>query len=141
MSLGIASERRHLLKPRRLMITASSSFSTYSFSPTMPMSATPVATDWGISSSRRNKTSTGKLVDCTSRVRLEELNLMSDSSRRAIVSSKRRPLACTAILNIILSFSNLYYLWEQKRLTLPASLTISFLDKIIHAHRVIRQEN
>jgi hypothetical protein len=26
---------------------------------------------------------------------------MSDSSRRAIVSSKRRPLACTAILNII----------------------------------------
>ena len=101
-SFGIASDKRHLLNPKRLMISASSSFSINSFSPTTPKSATPVATVCGISSSRRNNTSIGKLEDCTNKVRLVVLNLISDSSKSAIVSSKRRPLACTAILNMIL---------------------------------------
>ena len=101
ISLGNASDRRHLLNPKRFMISASSAFSINSFSPTIPKSATPVATVCGISSSRKNNTSKGKLEDCTNNVRLVALSFISDSSRNDIVSSKRRPLACTAILNMI----------------------------------------
>ena len=53
-------------------------------------------------SSRKNNTSKGKLEDCTSNVRFVALSLISDSSRNDIVASKRLPLACTAILKMIL---------------------------------------
>ena len=75
--------------------------STNSFSPTMPMSATPLAMVCGMSSSRWKSTYTGKLLAWVSKVRLEVEILMSASLNRAMVSSNRRPFDCTAILNII----------------------------------------
>ena len=83
----MASERRHLLKPKRFMSFASLPFSTYSFSPTMPTSATPFATDCGMSSSRKKRTSTGKPLAERSKMRLPRFNLMPASSRSIIVSS------------------------------------------------------
>ena len=43
----------------------------------------------------------GKLLLCTSSVRLLLLTLMPASESKAIVSSKRRPFDCTAILNML----------------------------------------
>ena len=59
-----------------------------------------IATLWGMSSSRKYNTSTGKLVDCTNNVRLDALIFISASASSDIVSSYKRPLDCTAILNI-----------------------------------------
>ena len=99
-ALGMASDKRHFEKLRRCTISASSPRSTNSFSPTTPTSAMPVATACGMSSSRRNRTSTGKLGDCISSRRLLVSILMLDSSNIFIVSSCSLPLACTAILSI-----------------------------------------
>ena len=52
-ALGMARESLHLLNPRRFTISAFPPRSTYSFSPTMPRSATPVLTLCGMSSSLR----------------------------------------------------------------------------------------
>ena len=114
MRLGIASESRHLLKPSSLIISTALSFSSTSFNPTIPMSAVPIATDSGISSSRRNSSSTGKLREGTRRVRFTEVILTPASESNSIVSSYKRPFDCTAILSFVsivicrlLLFSNL----------------------------------
>ena len=83
----MASERRHLLKPRRQITSTFCCFSSTSLSPTMPMSAVPVATESGMSSSRRKRSSTGKLRDGTSRVRFTAVSLMPASLSSSMVSS------------------------------------------------------
>ena len=91
-ALGMASDMRHLEKPSGRIISACSWRSSYSFLPTMPRSVTPVATHWGMSSSRRYRTSMGKSALCTSSVRLLVLTLIPASASSDMVSSKSLPL-------------------------------------------------
>ena len=53
----------------------------------MPMSAVPVATESGMSSSRRKSSSTGKFFDGTSSVRFTATSLMPAALSSSIVSS------------------------------------------------------
>ena len=84
MSWGIAKERRHFPKPNFFKTPTGQRFSMTSFNPTIPTSATPEATDSGISSSLRNNTSTGKFRAGTNNVLFPPGILIPASSNKAI---------------------------------------------------------
>ena len=113
-SFGIAKDNLHLLNPKRLINRASAPFSMYSFSPTIPISATPLATDCGISSSRKKSTSTGNPFAESNKVRFPLFSFIPASSRSIIVSSNNLPFDCTAIRNICLFFK-LIPIYRQKK--------------------------
>ena len=83
----MASDKRHLLNPRRRSSVTFFFFSIISLSPTMPISAVPDATLSGMSSSRRNNNSTGKLREGTNNVRFTATSLIPASPNNSIVSS------------------------------------------------------
>ena len=72
----------------------------------------------------------GKLRDGTNKVLFDEENFTPDSRNKSIVSSKRRPFDCTAILNIVIF---LIYFFDCNKIGLPNGKPISLL--VIYTHK------